>query len=70
MKMIVLFSKLRQNNISGKLLNLLFDFLRKKKTESSFKRTNLTWTTVNAGVPQGSILGPLFCLIYQNALAD
>ena len=31
MKMIVLFSKLRQNNISGKLLNLLRDFLRKKK---------------------------------------
>ena len=31
MKMNVLFLKLRQNNISGKLLNLLRDFLRKKK---------------------------------------
>ena len=31
MKMNVLFSKLRQNNISGNLLNLLRDFLRKKK---------------------------------------
>ena len=31
MKINVLFSKLRQNNISGKLLNLLRDFLRKKK---------------------------------------
>ena len=61
--------KLKQNCISGELLNLLCDFLRNIKQRIVLNRQVLTWTNVNAGFPQGSILGSLF-LIYINHLAD
>ena len=62
--------KLKQNGISGKLLSVLFDFLKDRKQRVTLNGQVSSWTGLNADVPQGSILGPLIFLVYINNLAD
>ena len=61
--------KLKQTGVSGNLFQLIKMFL-----SGRFQRVLLNnghtsyWETIQAGVPQGSILRPLFFLIYINTL--
>ena len=52
--------KLQENGISGNLLNVLKHFLTNRKQRVVLNRQSSSWTNDKAGVPQGSILGPLF----------
>ena len=65
-----LFFKLKQNGISGNLLNVMTDFLYQRKQRVVLNGKHLSWTNIEAVVPQGSSLGPLFFLIYINKLSD
>ena len=54
--------------ISGNILSLLRSFLSNRFQRVVLSGQWSSWSSVLAGVPQGSILGPLFFLIYD--LAD
>ena len=62
--------KIKSFGISGNLLELMKNFLSNRFQRVVLNGQTSEWEKINAGVPQGSILGPLFFLIYIKDLAD
>ena len=62
--------KLKPFRISGNLLNLIKHYLTDRSQKVLLNSQCSNWQPILLGVPQGSILGPLFFLIYINYLPD
>lgn len=58
--------KLRAIGISGKLLLWFENYLSNRRNRVTITNGTSEWLNINAGVPQGSILGPILFLIYIN----
>ena len=54
--------KLKRCGVAGQLLLLIQSFLKDRKQRTVLNGQSSTWGDISAGVPQGSILGPLFSL--------
>ena len=66
----ILINKLKFYGITGTPLKLVENYLRNRHQFVAFKNINSDLQEIRTGIPQGSILGPLFFSIYINDLIN
>lgn len=66
----MLLQKLCSFSMSGSLLNCCMDHLTEKQQRVVIEGQISTWSAILYGVPQGSLLGPLFFMIFIIDLVD